>query len=133
MSDRPSGGTYSVPAPREFPSSASTQVERGFPVCAEGFFFALAHPAGVAEGAGGKVSLRQYPGVRLAPGKTFECMEAVYGVANKEKDIATLSAVAETFQGKNLILVTHSSEAAAYADRILTLRDGKLVNGTHDA
>jgi putative ABC transport system ATP-binding protein len=32
--------------------------------------------------------------------------------------------------GKNLILVTHSSEAAAYADRILTLRDGKLVNGT---
>jgi ABC-type lipoprotein export system ATPase subunit len=28
--------------------------------------------------------------------------------------------------GKNLILVTHSSEAAAYADRILTLRDGRL-------
>jgi putative ABC transport system ATP-binding protein len=36
-------------------------------------------------------------------------------------------------QGKNLILVTHSSEAAAYADRILILRDGKLVNGTEDA
>ncbi len=36
-------------------------------------------------------------------------------------------------QGKNLILVTHSNEAAAYADRILTLRDGKLVNGTEDA
>jgi putative ABC transport system ATP-binding protein len=36
-------------------------------------------------------------------------------------------------QGKTLILVTHSDEAAAYADRILTLRDGKLVNGTHDA
>ena len=35
--------------------------------------------------------------------------------------------------GKNLILVTHSQEAAAYADRILTLRDGKLVNGTEDA
>jgi len=35
--------------------------------------------------------------------------------------------------GKNLILVTHSNEAAAYADRILTLRDGKLVNGTQDA
>ena len=32
--------------------------------------------------------------------------------------------------GKNLILVTHSNEAAAYADRILTLRDGKLLNGT---
>jgi putative ABC transport system ATP-binding protein len=36
-------------------------------------------------------------------------------------------------QGKNLILVTHSSEAAAYADRILILRDGKLANGTEDA
>ena len=35
--------------------------------------------------------------------------------------------------GKNLILVTHSTDAAAYADRILTLRDGKLVNGTEDA
>jgi putative ABC transport system ATP-binding protein len=35
--------------------------------------------------------------------------------------------------GKNLILVTHSHEAAAYADRIITLRDGKLVNGTEDA
>lgn len=28
--------------------------------------------------------------------------------------------------GKNLIMVTHSLEAAQYADRILTLRDGKL-------
>jgi putative ABC transport system ATP-binding protein len=36
-------------------------------------------------------------------------------------------------QGKNLILVTHSNEAAAYAERILILRDGKLVNGTRDA
>ena len=35
--------------------------------------------------------------------------------------------------GKNLILVTHSNEAAAYADRILTLRDGKLFNGTERA
>jgi putative ABC transport system ATP-binding protein len=35
--------------------------------------------------------------------------------------------------GKNLILVTHSNEAAAYADRSLTLRDGKLVNGTEHA
>jgi putative ABC transport system ATP-binding protein len=34
--------------------------------------------------------------------------------------------------GKNLILVTHSQEAASYADRVLTLRDGKLVNGTED-
>jgi putative ABC transport system ATP-binding protein len=35
--------------------------------------------------------------------------------------------------GKNLILVTHSNEAAAYADRVLTLHDGKLVNGTEHA
>ena len=35
--------------------------------------------------------------------------------------------------GKNLILVTHSKEAASYADRILTLRDGKLLNGTDHA
>ncbi len=29
--------------------------------------------------------------------------------------------------GKNLILVTHSSEAASFADRLLYLRDGKLI------
>ncbi len=29
--------------------------------------------------------------------------------------------------GKNTIMVTHSAEAAAIADRVLTLRDGKLV------
>jgi len=32
--------------------------------------------------------------------------------------------------GKNLILVTHSAEAASFADRILFLRDGKLVEKT---
>jgi putative ABC transport system ATP-binding protein len=35
--------------------------------------------------------------------------------------------------GKNLILVTHSNEAAAYADRVLTLHDGRLVYGTDHA
>jgi putative ABC transport system ATP-binding protein len=30
--------------------------------------------------------------------------------------------------GKNLILVTHSTEATAYADRVLYLRDGQLVD-----
>jgi putative ABC transport system ATP-binding protein len=30
--------------------------------------------------------------------------------------------------GKNLILVTHSAEAAAYADRVLVLREGRLVD-----
>lgn len=29
-------------------------------------------------------------------------------------------------EGKNMIMVTHSSDAAAYADRVLFLRDGKL-------
>lgn len=86
--DRPAGGTYSVAAPREFSVASGThversfQVERGFPVFAgEESFFSLAHPAGVAEGSGGKVFLRQHPGAKLAPAKTFACMEAVYGVA----------------------------------------------------
>ena len=33
--------------------------------------------------------------------------------------------------GKNLILVTHSQDAARYADRILYLRDGKLEDQPH--
>ena len=32
--------------------------------------------------------------------------------------------------GKNLILVTHSPEAAAYADRVFALREGHLVRGS---
>jgi putative ABC transport system ATP-binding protein len=32
--------------------------------------------------------------------------------------------------GKNLIMVTHSPEAARYADRVFILRDGKLEPGT---
>jgi putative ABC transport system ATP-binding protein len=35
--------------------------------------------------------------------------------------------------GKNMILVTHSAEAAAYADRILYLRDGTLISSDQDA
>ena len=31
--------------------------------------------------------------------------------------------------GKNLILVTHSAKAAAYADRVLHLREGRLIDG----
>ena len=34
--------------------------------------------------------------------------------------------------GKNLILVTHSAKAAAYADRILYLRGGKLCDGARE-
>jgi len=29
--------------------------------------------------------------------------------------------------GKNLVLVTHNPEAAAYADRVFTLHDGRLI------
>jgi putative ABC transport system ATP-binding protein len=29
--------------------------------------------------------------------------------------------------GKNLIMVTHSADAASHADRVLQLREGKLV------
>jgi len=31
--------------------------------------------------------------------------------------------------GKNLIMVTHSREAAGYADRVLVLQNGQLVDG----
>ncbi len=56
--------------------------EQGFPVYLdEEFFLALAHPAGWAMGKDGNVSLRQYPGIKLPPGKSFACMEAVYGAA----------------------------------------------------
>ena len=104
--DTSAGGMHSAGVPREFPSTGGTDVEPGFPsYAAEGwseaykswprnhvergfpayaveeFFFTLAHPAGAAEGSGGGVSLRQYPGARLPAGKTFKCMEAVYGVA----------------------------------------------------
>jgi putative ABC transport system ATP-binding protein len=34
--------------------------------------------------------------------------------------------------GKNLIMVTHSAEAAAYADHVFHLRDGQLWNGIGD-
>ena len=33
--------------------------------------------------------------------------------------------------GKNLVMVTHSAEAASYADRVLVLREGKLMEEPH--
>ena len=54
----------------------------GFPVYIDGQFFAsLAHPAGWALGQDGKVSLRQYAGVRLGAGEELQCMDAVLGVS----------------------------------------------------
>jgi hypothetical protein len=56
--------------------------KRGFPSYVEGqFFLSLAHPAGFALRHGNTVTLQQLPGIRLAPGATFDCMEGVYGVA----------------------------------------------------
>ena len=56
--------------------------KRGFPSYVEGqFFLSLAHPAGFALRKDKTVTLQQLPGFRLAPGATFDCMEAVYGVA----------------------------------------------------
>jgi hypothetical protein len=88
-------GSYStdakaeVPDP-EYPVFLETRVDdpagktRGFPAYAEWQFFAgLAHPAGFATRQGSQLSLRQLPGVKLAPGASFECMEAVYGVSRE--------------------------------------------------
>lgn len=57
--------------------------EQGFPLyLGDSFFLSLAHPAGRATSSGGRVALRQHPGRKLAPGSTFACMEAVYGVGD---------------------------------------------------
>jgi hypothetical protein len=56
--------------------------EQGFPVYLnDEFFLSLAHPSGWAIGDGGVVKLRHYPGVSIAPGGTFACMESVLGVS----------------------------------------------------
>ena len=57
---------------------------RGFPAYVEWqFFVGLAHPAGFATRQDSELSLRQLPGIKLAPGASFECMEAVYGVSRE--------------------------------------------------
>jgi hypothetical protein len=59
--------------------------EQGFPVYLnDEYFMSLAHPAGWAVAKDGTISLRQYPGTKVAPGATFKCMEAVYGVGDKQ-------------------------------------------------
>ena len=56
--------------------------KRGFPSYVDRqFFLSLAHPAGFALRKEKTVVLQQLPGVRLASGASFDCMEAVYGVA----------------------------------------------------
>lgn len=56
--------------------------KRGYPSYVEKqFFLSLAHPAGFALRKENTVTLKQLPGILLAPGEKFDCMEAVYGVA----------------------------------------------------
>ncbi len=78
-------GTYRLDAKsgtRSVPATLVSGQGQGFPLyLGDDRFLSLAHPAGWATGKDGQLSLRQYPGVKLAPGKTFTCMETVYGVA----------------------------------------------------
>jgi len=70
-------GSYAVTNRAHAPSGD----ERGFPVYIDDeTFMTLAHPAGLAEAKDAKVVLRQFPGARVGPGQTFDCMEAIYGV-----------------------------------------------------
>jgi len=60
--------------------------ERGFPLYLNGqYFVSITHPAGYSHIEGNDIVLRQYPGVKIKPGKTFKSMEAIYGVAKPEK------------------------------------------------
>jgi putative ABC transport system ATP-binding protein len=43
---------------------------------------------------------------------------------------ALLKQVAKTW-GRSVLMVTHDPRIAAYADRIVFLKDGKIVNETH--
>ena len=72
LGDYPASGRVVAPVGRE----------RGFPAYIDDeFFVTLAHPAGLVDVDGDRLALRQYPGVRLAAGASFLCMESVYGVA----------------------------------------------------
>lgn len=63
--------------------------EQGFPAYIDDqFFVSLAHPSGWVTNENGRLSLRQYPGIKLAPGQRFRCMETVYG-ASKAGDMRT--------------------------------------------
>jgi len=72
--------------------------KRGFPAYLEWqFFLGLAHPAGFATRQGSEVSLRQLPGLKLASGARFDCMEVVYGVS---KDGAARQAFKDHLLGR---------------------------------
>ena len=55
---------------------------RGFPAYIDWqFFVGLAHPSGFALQENSRTVLLQYPGVKLAAGASFHCMDTVYGVS----------------------------------------------------
>ncbi len=88
-------GSYSTDAQAEvadpdYPALLESRIDdlagkqRGFPAYVEWqFFVGLAHPAGFAMRQDQELSLRQMPGAKVAPGASFECMEAVYGVSRE--------------------------------------------------
>ncbi|MBT3375473.1 MAG: hypothetical protein HN742_11380 [Lentisphaerae bacterium] len=62
--------------------STAVGMKRGFPAYIDDeFFVSLAHPGGAASVDGTRLTLRQYPGARLAADDSFHSMEAVYGTA----------------------------------------------------
>ncbi len=74
----------------DYPAQLETRIDdltsrtRGLPAYIQWqFYVGLAHPAGFATGQDGQFSLRQLPGIKLAAGECFECMEAVYGVSRE--------------------------------------------------
>ena len=46
-------------------------------------FCAIEHPAGVSQGMDGRVRLRHFPGIKLAPGETLTSKVSIVGVAAK--------------------------------------------------
>jgi hypothetical protein len=89
-------GTYQTDAKAEtadpdYPAFVESRIDdpagraRGFPAYVERqFFVGLAHPAGFATRQDRGLALRQLPGAKLAPGASFQCMEAVYGVSRED-------------------------------------------------
>lgn len=89
--------------------------EKGFPVYLDDeYFMSLAHPSGWATAEHGEVSLRQYPGVKLAPGASFECMEAVYGVGRAGE--AQKSFVAHVRSRMRRVVRGHDKPYAIYSN-----------------
>ncbi|MFZ1937090.1 MAG: hypothetical protein WCB27_21720 [Thermoguttaceae bacterium] len=87
--------------------------EQGFPVYLNGeYFMSLAHPAGWATAKDKTVSLRQYPGIKLAPGAKFDCMEAVYGVG--ERDAARKTFVAHVRSRMRRVVRGHDKPYAIF-------------------